>query len=99
MPTTITRGLVRYQGQPETRQERQDGAWQDQVDMAAACLAAAALQGGMARVAGTLTERQLARYLSQQAQRRRRTSTAKLAVILAGNLLALVAGCYIGLLG
>ena len=73
-------------------------AWQDQVDMAASCLAAAALVGGMPRVAGTMNERQLARYLASQAARRRRTSATKVAVVMLGEAIALAAGCYIGTL-
>jgi hypothetical protein len=95
--TTATRGLVRYEGPVDTHQSSPYGdAWQDQVDMAASCLAAAALAGGMPRVAGTMGERQLARYLASQAARRRRTSTAKITVILVGWAIALAAGCYIG---
>ena len=98
MTTTVTRGLVRYQGPDESQRDPYGDGWQQQVDMAASCLAAAALAGGMPRVAGTLTERQLARYLSEQAARRRRTAISKVSVIVGGMALALVAGCYIGLL-
>ena len=98
MAATVTRGLVKYEGPAESTQDPYGNSWQQQVDMAASCLAAAALAGGMPRVAGTLTERQLARYLSQQAARRRRTAVAKVSVILGGGALALVAGCYIGML-
>jgi hypothetical protein len=94
--TTATRGLIRYEG-PTTQDSAWTDGWQDQVDQAAANLAAAALTSGLAR-AGTVSERQLSRYLAAQAAKRRRTSTTKLAVIMLGELLALVAGCYIGTL-
>ena len=101
--TTATRGLVRYQGAQDTQDDWKQsspysGAWQSQVDMAANCLAAAALQGGMARAGGTMSERQLARYLAGQAEKRRRTNQTKVAFILFGQAIALAAGCYIGLL-
>ena len=101
MATTVTRGLVRYEGNGRSAGDDRNpygDAWQQQVDMAASCLAAAALAGGMPKVAGTLTERQLARYLGEQAARRRRTAMAKVSAIVGGCGLALVAGCYIGLL-
>ncbi len=97
MTTTISRGLVRYHEATSSDMPR-DEAWQSQVDAAAACLAAAALQGGMPRVAATLNERQLVRYMAGQVARRRRMTRTKLGVVLAGWALALVAGCYIGLL-
>ena len=97
--TTATRGLVRYEGPVDSQPSSPYGdAWQDQVDMAASCLAAAALAGGMPRVAGTMSERQLARYLASQAARRRRTSATKMVVVILGEVIALGAGCYIGML-
>ena len=100
---TATRGLVKYQGSQDTGSRNDSSSaygdgWQQQVDMAASCLAAAALQGGMPRVAGTLSERQLARYMTNQAIKRRRTAQTKLAVILLGQAIAVAAGCYIGML-
>lgn len=100
---TATRGLVKYQGAQDSSSQKDAGSpygdgWQSQVDMAASCLAAAALQGGMPRVAGTLSERQLARYMTHQAIKRRRTAQTRLAVILLGQALAIAAGCWIGLL-
>lgn len=97
--TTATRGLIRYEGPQGTSDDAYGDAWQQQVDMAASCLAAAALKGGMPRVAGTVTERQLARYLASQQARRRRMGLTKTAVIMIGEAIALAAGCYIGLLG
>jgi hypothetical protein len=103
--TTATRGLVRYEGAVRGgngsagEYASHDNAWQDQVDMAASCLAAAALTGGLRKAAGAMSERQLARYLASQASRRRRMGATKLAVIMIGEVIALAAGCYIGLLG
>ena len=97
--TTATRGLVRYEGEIESWTSPADNyRWQDQVDTAASCLAAAALAGGMPRVHAAMGERQLARYLASQVVRRRRTSAAKLAVIMLGGVVALGVGCFIGML-
>lgn len=98
--TTATRGLIRYQGSPDSHSSRSTygEAWQEQVDAAASSLAASALAGRIPHVAGTMTERQLARFMANQAVKRRRTSAAKLAVIMLGEVLALAAGCYIGLI-
>ena len=95
---TISRGLVRYEG--PARNESRDpygNNWQAQVDMATSCLAAAALTGGMPRT-GLTNERALARYLSSEAAKKRRVANTKIAVIMLGNVLALAAGFYIGLL-
>jgi hypothetical protein len=97
--TTATRGLIRYEGASDTSSHGAYGnGWQDQVDMAAACLAAAALTGGMPKVAGTLHERHLARFLADSAAKHRRRAKAKLAAVMVGEMIALAAGCYIGLL-
>lgn len=100
--TTISRGLIKYEGPVSSDSDADsdvygDG-WQRQVDMAASCLAAAALTGGMPRV-GTMHERQLARYLSAEAAKRRRVTNTKIAIIMMGMATALATGCYIGLLG
>ncbi len=95
---TISRGLIRYEGQAhsETR-DPYGNNWQAQVDMATSCLAAAALTGGMPRT-GITNERALARYLSAEAAKRRRVANTKIAVLMFGNAIALAVGFYIGLL-
>ncbi|HEY2805383.1 MAG TPA: hypothetical protein VGI92_05940 [Gemmatimonadales bacterium] len=97
---TVSRGLIKYEGpayESSSRDVYGDG-WQQQVDMAASCLAAAALTGGMPKVAGTLSERQLTRFLSGEVAKRRRVANTKLAVIMIAEAVALAAGCYIGML-
>ena len=100
--TTATRGLIRYEG-PITDESPRGGRaahghdWQGQVDVAASYLAAAALAGHFPS-AGAMSERQLARHLASQVARKRRMGAAKLVVIVLGEILALAAGCYIGLI-
>jgi hypothetical protein len=95
--TTATRGLIRYEGQAHAGDSDRGDDWQEHVDQAASFLAAAALKVGMMR-SSTVGERQLSRYLADQAARKRRTTAAKLAVITLGVSLAVLTGCYIGTL-
>lgn len=94
---TMTRGLIKYDGPTDTDGQRD--AWQSQVDMAASCLAAAALQGGMPKVAATFgSERQLARFLSDRVWEKRRLQAMKLAVVVLAEIVGVAAGLYIGAL-
>jgi len=103
--TTVSRGLIKYEGPVSSESESRTYAdagvygdgWQAQVDMAASCLAAAALTGGLPRV-HTMHERQLARYLSAEVAKKRRVAYTKIATIMLGSALAMAVGCYIGLL-
>jgi hypothetical protein len=92
--TTMTRGLIKYQGAPEAGRGE---AWQSQVDMAASCLAAAALHGGMPRVAATFgNERQLANFLAERVSDKRRTAALKFMVVTLAEIIGVAAGLYIG---
>jgi hypothetical protein len=97
---TITRGLVPYEGPAEgySRRESAGGeAWRTQVDMAAACLAAAALQSGMPRVADSYgNERQLAAFLADRVAHKRRTAALKFLVVTLCEIVGVAAGLYIG---
>ena len=96
--TTATRGLVRYEGVvTDANGDFSIGsAWQDQVDRATSAMATAS--AGFRRAPGAISERQLSRYLAAQSAKRRRVSATKLAVIMIGEVIALAAGCYIGLI-
>lgn len=92
--TTMTRGLIKYEGAEQTGRGE---AWQSQVDMAASCLAAAALQGGMPRVAATFgNEKQLARFLAERVSNKRRTAALKFMVVTVAEIIGVAAGLYIG---
>ena len=92
--TTMTRGLIKYQGAQEAGRGE---AWQSQVDMAASCLAAAALRGGMPRVAATFgNENQRANFLAERTADKRRTAALKFMVVTLAEIIGVAAGLYIG---
>ena len=93
--TTMTRGLIKHEG--DAQQSGRGEAWQSQVDMAASCLAAAALHGGMPRVAATFgSEKQMASFLAEQVSDRRRSAALKFMVVTLAEVIGVAAGLYIG---
>lgn len=96
MTAATMNGLVKFEGQTERKQGE---SWRGQMDMAASCLAVAALQGGMPRVAASFgNEKQLASYLSDRVWQKRRVEALKFLVVTLAEVIGVAAGLYIGTL-
>lgn len=94
--TAVSSGLIRYESklEPAQRDWQDAGGWSE-MDMAASALAAAALQGGMPKVAA---ERDLTAYLAGRNWDKRRTAVLKLLVVFLAEVIGVAAGLYIGAL-
>ena len=92
---TVSRGLMKFEGGVEV--ESRELARRSRLELAASCLAAAAEQGGMPRIAVSFGgERQLADYLAARVADKRRLAALKVMVITLAEVVGVAAGLYIG---